>query len=152
MHFHRDQLLFLKHIAGGLQLSLVPYFPFTDQVEGKVCDSEAPLKSRCVKTTLREHHLACARALRADYCGDGTSFTQDGVPVSLFDGIGIRSDGEEWALEAEWDSNGARCVETFRTPETELPACLVALAKPDCGDPAHFESGATLVTEVEDVP
>ncbi len=32
-------------------------------------------------TTLRPYHQACTRALRADYCGDGTPPTRDGMAV-----------------------------------------------------------------------
>src|SRR4051794_36252715 len=35
---------------------------------------------------------SCVRALRADYCGDGTSYTVDGTTVNLFDVLGIQSD------------------------------------------------------------
>src|SRR5262249_33047459 len=63
---------------------------------------------------LRDHHETCTRLLRADYCGDGTSYTLDGRPIDLYDAIGIQSDTESWSFEAEWDAGGARCLSQQR--------------------------------------
>ena len=114
---------------------------------GKICDDEAKGK-KCEKTTLAAHHQACVRALRADYCGDGTSYTVDGVPLNLYDGLGIRQDGDDWAFEAEWDESGARCVAIERLPDV-APACADALDQPNCGTPEHFETGTLVISEVE---
>jgi hypothetical protein len=37
------------------------------------------------KTSFAQYHQACVRAAMADYCGDGTSFTQDGTVVDIAD-------------------------------------------------------------------
>ena len=121
------------------------YPPWT---QGKVCDDEGN-GNNCVKTTLAAHHQACVRALRADYCGDGTSYTVDGVALNLYDGIGIRLDSEDWAIEAEWDDAGARCVVSERLPDV-FPPCIDSLAQSACGNPEHFETGNLLVSEVPD--
>src|SRR5262249_23315215 len=43
---------------------------------------------------------ACVRALRADYCGDGTSYTVDGTIVNLYDRDGVVADRAPWVIEA----------------------------------------------------
>lgn len=117
--------------------------------EGRICE-EGGNGGDCVKATLSDHHLACVRALRADYCGDGTSFTEDGILINLFDGIGIRVDSDPWILEAEWDADGARCISSARLPALPLPSCLSDLVRDDCGDLEHFATGTLIMTEVED--
>ena len=126
------------------------YMPWAD---GQICDTEDPEDS-CIEATLASRHQACTRALRADYCGDGSSHTVDGVLVNLYDGIGIRGDAEDWLLEAEWDADGARCVVAARVAALPTPPCIATLELPECGNPVHFEEGALLFTEVdiEDVP
>lgn len=123
------------------------YTPWSD---GEICDTEAPDED-CVVATLASRHQACTRALRADYCGDGTAHTVDGVLLNLYDGIGIRGDAEDWDHEAEWDAQGARCVVAERVAALPAPPCVAALDLPSCGAPAHFEEGTLLMTEV-DIP
>ena len=113
--------------------------------QGRLCDDDA---GDCIKTTLAAYHQACARALRADYCGDGTSFTVDGTPINLYDGLGIRTDGENWAFEAEWNAAGAVCVVRERLAAEPVPGCIAGLAGTGCGSPAHFGPGTLLMTEV----
>jgi hypothetical protein len=104
--------------------------------------------SGCKTTSLATHHQACTRLLRADFCGDGTPFTIDGTLVNMYDGVGLRSDTEDWLAEAEWDANGARCANLQRVAD-HMPPCLAALASADCGDPTHFATGTLLISEVE---
>src|SRR5688500_16349430 len=40
--------------------------------------------------SLHEHHLACVRMVRADYCGDGRSHTKDGMWIDVYDTLGIQ--------------------------------------------------------------
>jgi hypothetical protein len=69
---------------------------------------------------LADYHQACVRALRADYGGDGISFTRDGTRVDLFDRLGIQqpepSPGE-LTFEAAWNAEGAACVRRPRIAE-----------------------------------
>jgi len=99
-------------------------------------------------STLADHHQACTRLLRADYCGDGTSHTDDGIWVNMYDALGVRIDVDDWPFEAEWTPDGAACVASGRLPETPLPACAAALASDACGDPDHFEQDSLLFSEV----
>lgn len=60
--------------------------------------------------SLATYHEACVRALRADYCGDGGSYTQPGTPVNIYDQIGVQRDDATWPVEADWNEGGALCV------------------------------------------
>jgi hypothetical protein len=99
------------------------------------------------RQSLLPWHLACGRLLRADFCGDGTSFTHDGTLINFYDGLGIRVDGDDWPVEAEWDEHGARCLATERLPSgIELP-CSADLQTSECGSTAHFGLGTMLISE-----
>lgn len=93
-------------------------------------------------------HQSCTRLLRADYCGDGRSFTQDGTQISINDTVGINpDDGANWNLEAEWTPSGARCVVRSRRPEIPLPACAKRRTSKTCGatnPDGTLKSGAKL--------
>jgi hypothetical protein len=77
---------------------------------------------------LGDHHRACVRMLRADYCGNGTSYTVDGTVINVFDALGIQQDTESWLLEAEWDVDGARCLSRQRIQGGATPDCAPELA------------------------
>ena len=100
----------------------------------------------CEHGDLADHHQACTRALRADYFGDGTAHTTDGVLISMYDGYGVREDSEDWTIEAEWDADGAVCVSQPRNPAYD--SLVTPLYAADCGDPSFFGGGTLLVTEV----
>jgi ADYC domain-containing protein len=44
-------------------------------------------------------HRACTRAARADYCGDGTSYTEDETLVDMFDAYGFNVPASDEAIE-----------------------------------------------------
>jgi hypothetical protein len=111
--------------------------------EGKICTPGAG----CRTVSLADHHEACVRMLRADFCGDGTSHTVDGVTIGLHDAFGIRVDGTSWPVEAEWTAAGARCAVHPRVASLALPACWAALQDPSCGDAARFASGTLIMSE-----
>ena len=116
------------------------YKPWLDVV---VC--QAP--NACETVSLASYHQACTRMLRADFCGDGTSYTNDGVLVSMYDGLGIRYDSETWDIEAEWDEDGAVCARQDRLDDLR-PSCMDYLADETCGDPTHFQDGILLISEL----
>ena len=70
----------------------------------------------CTQVSLADHHQACTRMARADYCGDGTPHTFDATPIDLYDRLSAPVQAEAtryvsgWAIEAEWGPNGALCV------------------------------------------
>jgi hypothetical protein len=86
--------------------------------------------------------------LRADYCGDGISHTEDGVMINVYDGLGIRVDSMDWQIEAEWSDDGAVCAARERL-DLLTPSCSNDLGRDACGDPAHFDDVTLLISEVE---
>jgi len=71
---------------------------------------------------------ACVRMVRADYCGDGTATTKDGMLIDVYDDLGIQArDGTPGSgFEAGWTAEGAACVRHVRVKESTSPASLVA--------------------------
>lgn len=66
-------------------------------------------------------HTTCIRVVRADYCGDGVSHTQDGTLINVWDNLSppgpILAQGSTppgMTLEAAWDQNGALCLSHAR--------------------------------------
>lgn len=98
-----------------------------------------------ISVPLRPYHQACTRMMRADYCGNGTSYTVDGTLVNFYDDVGIRMDSEAWDFEAEWDGDGALCASTARITRA-LPACAADLVVAGCGT---FAGGTLLLSEVD---
>ncbi len=97
--------------------------------------------------SLAAHHQTCTRVLRADYCGNGQSFTKNGVLINIYDGIGVQPDTDKWGIEAEWAEDGALCLENRRVPSNEPVSCVSQTYK-HCGSTAHFSSGALIMNEV----
>jgi hypothetical protein len=62
---------------------------------------------------------ACLHMVRADYCGDGTPHTRDGVPIDPYDKLGIRTRALAAGMEFEaaWGADGAVCARRVRVPE-----------------------------------
>ena len=59
---------------------------------------------------------ACTRMVRADYCGDGRSFTREGVVIDVSDDLGIQfpEPAPGMQFEAAWSPDGAICVHHTR--------------------------------------
>jgi hypothetical protein len=78
-----------------------------------------PWKTTPEGVSLWAYHEACTRMVRADYCGDGRSWTKDGTRIDLYDRLAIQTedykDGMEF--EAAWGVDGAHCVRHTRIPE-----------------------------------
>ena len=96
--------------------------------------------------SLAPYHQACTRLVRADYCGDGSSHTVDGQWVNLYDALGVQRDTESWALEAEWDTEGARCF-TERNRSLAPVSCSGSTMKTQCGTAEAFSTGTLLQSE-----
>lgn len=99
-----------------------------------------------VSTTLDVHHQACVRAVRADFCGDGTPYTVEGQWINIYDAIGVENDTEPWVLESEWNAAGARCFSATNRAHAWVP-CYESKRSDTCGDPSHFSTGTLLMTE-----
>jgi hypothetical protein len=85
--------------------------------------------------TLRAHHQACTRMIRADYCGDGTPNTLNGWRLDVFDAIGVQArvqdiDTSRWSFEAKWTASGALCMSSYRALDllvaSDVPSCVAA--------------------------
>jgi hypothetical protein len=78
-----------------------------------------PWKMAPSGVSLWAYHEACTRMVRADYCGDGRSWTKDGTPVDLYDRLTIQTEDSNDGLqfEAAWGVDGAHCVSHTRIPE-----------------------------------
>jgi hypothetical protein len=102
---------------------------------------------------LQNHMVACTRALRADFCGDGKPWTVDGTEINLYDGKAIQTDTAAWTVEGEWDHNGARRVNTTMSSRWTLnggqpPACYgQKIDKVNTGKLTNFATGTLLMTE-----
>lgn len=79
-------------------------------------------------TPLWDHHQACVRMVRGDYCGDGTAFTRNGMRINIDDPRGIQrlEPDESLVFEAAWGPEGALCVHHPRVPENVTLAALEA--------------------------
>ncbi len=74
----------------------------------------------------------CTRALRADFCGDGTPYTVDGTLLNIYDRDGIQTDDASWPLEARWNKHGAACISEpsatrFVQAAGQTPTCIASL-------------------------
>ena len=70
--------------------------------------------------SLRDYHQACTRMVRADYCGNGKSHTQEGTPIDVYDVLGIQkpTPNNGMVFEAAWQQDGAICINRPRWFET----------------------------------
>lgn len=85
--------------------------------------------------SLEEHHQACTRMVRADFCGNGTSYTVNGNLINMYDSLSIQKDTETWEPEAEWTSDGASCfgsqtraTTAIQCGEKLVPTCATSFA------------------------
>lgn len=100
------------------------------------------------------HELAaCVRALRGDYCGDGTPYTVTGTLVNIFDDAGIQTDDAAWEPEAEWTPDGAICISKKKAARFEQvaetrPACYPHALKPEKSCGTEFSGDIAIITEL----
>jgi hypothetical protein len=95
---------------------------------------------------LGNHHQACTRMIRADYCGDGKSWTSDGTLINVYDNLGIQLDAAAYKLDAEWVTTGARCIWKLRDFQVNKPTCEAVKKIDGCGT---FANGALLIDEYD---
>jgi hypothetical protein len=99
--------------------------------------------------SLLEHHLACVRMVRADYCGDGVSWTRDGTMIDLWDEVGVqRRDAVPAApevFEAAWTPAGAAYLAVPRWSDS-VDAVVAA-----CPDRLRGRTGRDLALAPEEV-
>ena len=86
--------------------------------------------------SLREHHQACTRMVRADYCGDGVAHTMNGTPIHVLDQVGVQKvdPNVNYVVEAEWGPDGATCLNAGNTRQANqvagctIPSCTTSFA------------------------
>ncbi len=80
---------------------------------------------KCTTVSLKDHHQACTRMMRADYCGDGKSYTVNGTVLDIFDYLQppVQLQEEKWQMEARWTPTGANCLTERRHEEIKFPGC-----------------------------
>ena len=68
-------------------------------------------------------HLACVRAARADYCGTGTPYTQEGMLIDMSDqyGFNVNEAPVNFTEEARFDEAGAVSLQHLRITTTLVP-------------------------------
>ena len=66
--------------------------------------------------SLQPFHQACTRMVRADYCGNGMSHTQDDTPIDVYDRLDIQLQmvASGMVFEAAWAPDGAVFVHRLR--------------------------------------
>jgi hypothetical protein len=102
---------------------------------------------------LQAHMVACTRLIRADFCGDGTSYTIDGTEVNVYDGIGVQTDTQGWRPEAEWTADGMRCFAPgtparVKKKTHKVPPCHShGAVDGHCAEPPDFAAGTLLASE-----
>jgi ADYC domain len=103
--------------------------------------------------SMRDYYNACVRLVRADYCGDGQTWTREGALIDLWDNIGIRRSttlkNSMFSFEAGWTSGGSVCVAHTRVPEKLTPdslkiSCPRLAHVPICNEKAARRAGALL--------
>jgi uncharacterized protein YjbI with pentapeptide repeats len=113
-----------------------------------------PWKTASNGASLRDHHAACTRMIRADYCGDGEPHTVNGRSIDVYDGVGVLKPSggllSLWLFEAEWSSSGARCISLLvndRYLKAGLlpPHCFLGLVSLSCGANNHFNTGSLVM-------
>ncbi|MSP58931.1 MAG: pentapeptide repeat-containing protein [Myxococcales bacterium] len=102
--------------------------------------------------SLADHHQACTRMVRADYCGDGVAWTREGETIDLYDALGIQVDTQpKWVFEAEFRTDGAACVSKERVKEIKTidgknpRKCIEDRVNGMCGAPKHFNAGTLIM-------
>jgi ADYC domain len=115
--------------------------------------------AKCVELGYKPWHgfatqlATCVRALRADFCGDGTPHTVNGTMINLYDNVGIQADTVDWIPEAEWTPDGATCVSKkkntrFDQVVNDHPTCYPGALKPEKSCGTGFSGGAAIITEL----
>jgi len=94
--------------------------------------------------SLEDYHQACTRMVRADFCGDGTSYTSDGKWVNLYDALSVQTDTEAWTKEASWSTAGAQCF-TSHTRAIAPIQCASGRLVETCGE--SFSPGTLIISE-----
>ncbi len=91
------------------------YRPWAEAEDCKKKNKKGEWK-KCSDVSLRDHHQACTRMARADYCGDGDTWTVTGTEIDIWDNLEpqLQVRAGDWDIEAEWRPDGAWCLNDIR--------------------------------------
>jgi hypothetical protein len=100
-------------------------------------------------------HQACVHMTRADYGGDGSAGTREGITVYVCDRFGVRPCHQDAPLrfEAAWGQDGAVCVARPRIPDIaaldqlaeRYPRLKARLGPAACNEERALRDGAALL-------
>ena len=96
--------------------------------------AEAQVASSGTYEKLVDAHQSCLYMKRADYCGNGDTYTEDGTMIGIDDNFSPafqKSGGGE--IEAVWGPTGAICLTKQRRPDIAFPGCGTPLPLCDAG-------------------
>lgn len=107
--------------------------------------------------SLADHYRACTRMVRADYCGNNVTHTENGTPIDVSDGLSpaILAPETDWQIEAKWGPHGAVCLNQPRklahTRAAVIAECEAAGrgTLPPCADDDPGEHGGLLISQAE---
>ena len=85
-------------IAKCIQIGYVPWKPRPDAPDRLLAD----------------HHQACVRAVRADFCSNGFPLTEAGTLIRLYDTLPVLPKRVDAKGEASWNPAGALCISQTR--------------------------------------
>lgn len=78
---------------------------------------------------------ATLKMITADYCGDGHSYTENGIPIQWENVQGtVGLTAEPGAIESVWTAAGALCIDQARIAGTQLHCDLPSCDEFDLGD------------------
>jgi hypothetical protein len=114
--------------SGGV-LQKCTHAGYRPWANAKMCKGSG--KGACSHVALKDYHQACVRMLRADYCGNGQSWTKDGTYIDVYDYLQppIQLREQDWDIEARWVTGGAMCLNKPRHPELGFPGCADSAGK-----------------------
>ena len=112
-----------------------------------------PWETKSDGRSMRDYYDACARMVRADYCGNGHGWTRTGMPIDIWDDLGIQTsdtrNDASFSFEAGWTPAGAVCVAHTRVPgnitlERLRTICPHLSSVPTCDETTARSAGALL--------
>ncbi len=138
--------IYVDHVTGKISdRSNTVYFGCISGAVGKAAlHGYAPDNPSLPNVSLEDFQLA-VRALRADYCGSGYSYTEPGKQLTYEDRYSINShDVAAFVTEAMWEPGvGAACVNKIRRKGQLLPfglLCADGHVVPPCGPEVGIEN------------
>jgi hypothetical protein len=114
-HFERPNTIYFGCISGAVgKAARWGYSPWVSDADG---------------------HQAATRAVRADYCGNGTAYTVQGTQVQITDVFDIHDLADEQRpTEAMWGPEGAQCLTAPRLGHDPSTIVCGGTTLPECGE------------------